>query len=198
MARESRLESFIHRIMAQRACLNYAALLIRGLGGPVIELGLGNGRTYDHLRSLFPERDIYVFERRIEAHPDCVPDPQHAIVGDFRVTMPNALARIGRRAAFIHGDFGSADKAKTAALARWLGPRIAELAAAGAIIATDQALDAPGLEPIPLPAAVSPGRYFMYRAQPVPARHRPTPVRGRRRAPTRARAVRPRRRRGRS
>lgn len=198
MSRESRLESFIHRITAQRACLNYAALLVRGQGGPVIELGLGNGRTYDHLRLLFPDRDIFVFERRIEAHPDCVPDARHAIVGDFRVTMPNALARIGRRAAFIHGDFGSADKVKTAALARWLGPRIVALAAPGAIVATDRVLTAPGLEPIPLPAAVSAGRYFMYRVKPVPVRNRPTPARGRRRVSTRVRAVRPRRRRRRS
>ena len=57
----SRLDSFIRRLEAQRACLEYAAGQIRDLPGPVLELGLGNGRTYDHLRELLPEREIFVF-----------------------------------------------------------------------------------------------------------------------------------------
>ena len=60
----SRLDSFIRRLEAQRACLNRAAALISGIDGIVLELGLGNGRTYDHLRELFPDRDIYVCERQ--------------------------------------------------------------------------------------------------------------------------------------
>ena len=54
----SRLDSFIRRLEAQRACLNQAAALIVGLDGAVLELGLGNGRTYDHVRELFPDREI--------------------------------------------------------------------------------------------------------------------------------------------
>src|SRR6202022_2543720 len=46
----SRLDSFIRRLKAQRACLDLAAGLVRGLDGEILELGLGNGRTYDHLR----------------------------------------------------------------------------------------------------------------------------------------------------
>ncbi|MGH6887075.1 MAG: class I SAM-dependent methyltransferase, partial [Geminicoccales bacterium] len=48
----SRLDSFIRRLEAQRACLDLAAARIADLPGPVLELGLGNGRTYDHLREL--------------------------------------------------------------------------------------------------------------------------------------------------
>ena len=60
----SRLDSFIRRLEAQRACLDRAAALIAGIDGAVLELGLGNGRTYDHLRELFQApnvhwRDIY-------------------------------------------------------------------------------------------------------------------------------------------
>ena len=69
----SRLDSFIRRLEAQRDCLDLAALLVRELEGEVLELGLGNGRTYDHLRQLFPNRKIYVCERRVAAHPNCVP-----------------------------------------------------------------------------------------------------------------------------
>ena len=66
----SRLDSFIRRLEAQRACLDRAAALVAGLAGPVLELGLGNGRTYDHLRALLPGRDIFVFERAVSAHPE--------------------------------------------------------------------------------------------------------------------------------
>ncbi|MDA0261875.1 MAG: hypothetical protein O3A21_06745 [Proteobacteria bacterium] len=163
--RESRLVSFIHRITAQRACLNLAHHLVRDIPGPVLELGLGNGRTYDHLRLLFPERHIFVFERQIAAHPDCIPDDEHTILGDFRETVPNALARIGAPAAFIHGDFGSASQEKTAALAAWLGPQLIHLAAPGAIVATDQYLETRGLKQMPPPPGVGKDRYFMYRVE---------------------------------
>ena len=61
----SRLDSFIRRVTAQRTVLDHVCGLVEALEGPVLELGLGNGRTYDHLRALFPGRDIYVFERTV-------------------------------------------------------------------------------------------------------------------------------------
>ncbi|MBM3542582.1 MAG: hypothetical protein FJX51_11085, partial [Alphaproteobacteria bacterium] len=67
----SRLDSFIRRLQAQRACLDHAAMLVRDLPGPVLEFGLGNGRTYDHLRETFPGREIFAFDRQVAAHPDC-------------------------------------------------------------------------------------------------------------------------------
>ena len=69
----SRLDSVIRRLQAQRSCIDHAIGLIADNPGPVFEVGLGNGRTYDHLRDLFPGRDIYVFERQVAAHPDCIP-----------------------------------------------------------------------------------------------------------------------------
>ena len=65
----SRLDSFIRRLEAQRACLDLAARRSPICRGPVLELGLGNGRTYDHLRELLPLREIFVFERDVRAHP---------------------------------------------------------------------------------------------------------------------------------
>src|SRR4051812_41343381 len=46
--RMTRLDSAIRRLTAQRDLLNWAAQAI-GPTGLVLELGLGNGRTYDHL-----------------------------------------------------------------------------------------------------------------------------------------------------
>ena len=48
----SRLDSFIRRVTAQRDCLNRVAEIIEYHEGLILEMGLGNGRTYDHLREL--------------------------------------------------------------------------------------------------------------------------------------------------
>ena len=88
----SRLDSFIRRVTAQRDCLNAAAVLVRDLPGPVLEFGLGNGRTYDHLRSLLPDRQIFVFERQVAAHPDCIPPdepPPCATCGRHAFSRPD-------------------------------------------------------------------------------------------------------------
>ena len=159
----SRLDSAIRRLEAQRDCLAIAAELIENLTGPVIELGLGNGRTFDHLRSLMPGREIFVFDRQLAAHPDCIPDAKHAIVGDFAETLPTALARTGELAALAHCDTGSGDRAATSAQASWLAEPVNNLVCCGGIIVSDQAFEYPGWIAVDLPETVSPGRYFIYR-----------------------------------
>jgi len=159
----SRLDSFIRRLEAQRDCLAYAARLIAGVPGPVLELGLGNGRTYDHLRTLLPDRDIFVFDRHIAAHPDCVPDAAHMILGDIRETLPRALARIGAPAALAHCDIGTGDTAANAALARYLADHLPPLLAHGGIVISDQEVTVAGSEPVALPDGIAAGRYFIRR-----------------------------------
>jgi S-adenosyl-L-methionine methyltransferase len=161
----SRLDSFIRRLEAQRACLDWAIGAIAAVPGAVVELGLGNGRTYDHLRARFDgTREIFAFDRHVAAHPACIPDAAHLVLGDFRDTLPAFAARHQHRIALVHADIGSGDEAATAALARWLGPQLAPLLAKNAIVLSDQPLDAPPLRAINLPAGVPAGRYFIYRA----------------------------------
>ena len=162
----SRLDSAIRRLQAQRLCLNAAVAYVEELPGPFLELGLGNGRTYDHLRARLGEREIFVFERKVAAHPDCVPDEGHLLLGDFNDTLPGALARIGARAVFAHCDIGSGDTALTAALAAFVGPALAPLLAPGAVVAADQALAIPGFATVALPEGVAAGRYHLYRNGP--------------------------------
>lgn len=164
----SRLDSFIRRLTAQRACLDRAAEIIRDLDGPVLELGLGNGRTYDHLRSILPDREIFVFERKVAAHPDCIPDDAHLISGDLAETLPRAAERIPAPAALAHADIGSGDAEATARNAARVAAALPVLLAPGAVVAADQPLDEPRLRPIDLPEGVAPGRYHLYLRVEVP------------------------------
>jgi hypothetical protein len=158
----SRLDSFIRRLEAQRACLDRAAELVRALPGDVIELGLGNGRTYDHLRELFPDRRIYVFEREVAAHPDCVPPAELLLLGDMRETLPGARRLLGGRVALAHLDPASGDLAASRALADALAPLILPLLRPGAILVSEPAIAMAGLAALPLPAKVAPDRYHIY------------------------------------
>jgi S-adenosyl-L-methionine methyltransferase len=165
----SRLDSFIRRLEAQRACLDLAAALILGLDGPVLELGLGNGRTYDHLRELFPARDIFVCERRVAAHPDCIPPADFLFLGDMRETLPAARARLEGRVALAHLDPGTGDVAASRALAADLAPLLLPLLMPGGVLVSEPEIAADGLTALPLPATVAAGRYHLYHAS-LPAR----------------------------
>jgi hypothetical protein len=158
----SRLDSFIRRLEAQRACLDWAVSAIRDVPGAAVELGLGNGRTYDHLRTRLGGREIFAFDRQVAAHPACIPDAAHMIVGDFRDTLPAFVTRHTGRVALIHADIGSGDEAATAALARWLGPVLGPLLARGALVLADQRMEVAGTAPQALPPGVPPDRYFIY------------------------------------
>ena len=162
----SRLDSAIRRLSAQRACLDMAARLVQQQAGPVLEFGLGNGRTYDHLRDILPEREIFVFERQVAAHPDCIPDDAHLLLGDFLTSIAVAPARIGAPAALAHLDIGSGDVEATAQLARRMAGAICPLLADAAVVVADQALDHSALAAIALPDDVAPQRYYMYRHRP--------------------------------
>ena len=161
----SRLDSFIRRVSAQRDCLNMAKGLVASISGPVLELGLGNGRTYDHLREIFPDREIFVFDRRVAAHPDCIPDDAHMIIGDITYTLSTVLNRIGAKAALAHCDIGTGEKESNARLIATIAPMIDELMAPGGIVCSDQEYAIARWEPQPLPASVQPGRYFLNRVQ---------------------------------
>jgi hypothetical protein len=165
----SRLDINIRRLKAQRACLNLAAASIRDLPGPVFELGLGNGRTYDHLREILPGREIFVFEREVAAHPDCIPDRGHLLRGDFRDTLPEAAKRFAGRVALVHADVGSANPERDARLAAFIAGELPKLLTPGGIVAADRDVAFAGARALALPAGLEPGVYFMYRLDPAPA-----------------------------
>ena len=134
----SRLDSAIRRLLAQKNALEWAARTVAPLDGSVLELGLGNGRTYDHLRDILPDREIFVFERKVAAHPDCIPDDAHLFSGDFLESLPRAFGRLGAGAVLAHLDIGTGVKADSLALAERIAPLVAALLRPGAVVISDQ------------------------------------------------------------
>jgi hypothetical protein len=159
----SRLDSFIRRLAAQRECLGMAALLVADVPGPVLELGLGNGRTFDHLRTLFPNRDIFAFDRQLAAHPDCIPAPKYLVLGDLQKTLIATCRGLSVPPVFVHADFGSGSAARDSETVAFLRTALPDVLHALGVIATDQKIDPEGWHPQPLPKGIESGRYFLYR-----------------------------------
>ena len=162
----SRLDSAIRRLEAQRACLDRAVELLGGVPGHVFELGLGNGRTYDHLRERFPGREIFVFELKISAHPSCIPDGDHLFLGDVLDRLPAVTERFHGSVALVHADIGSGVAEHNRRLAARISPLLPPLLAPGALVVTDQQMTLPAMTPVELPEGVAPGRYHMARNHP--------------------------------
>ncbi len=159
----TRLDSVIRRLTAQRDLLNWAAHEISPTG-LVLELGLGNGRTYDHLRTKLPGREIYVFERSPAAHPDCYPPEGYLIVGDVFETLPVFIERVGQgSAALIHTDIGTGDEVANRQLALRLSPLLDSLLQPGGLLIADRAFEMPSCTDISAQTNVPEGRYFVYR-----------------------------------
>lgn len=160
--RMSLLERMIERLTTQRACLNHGAQLIAQLPGPVIELGLGKARTYDHLRQLVPAREILVFDREIHALPSFVPDQADLYLGDFRETLPRVLP--GRRGtvALLHADIGSRDRQQDLRLVADIAPFLNELMRVRGIVITDREMRQARWKKLSLPSEAGRWIYHMY------------------------------------
>lgn len=161
----SRLDLFIDRMVSQRACLNHAVELTKGKSGPVFELGLGNGRTYHHMREIMPEREIFVFERAVASHPDSTPEDDKLLLGDVFETLPAALERFGPTAHLIHADLGGHNRAKNDIFARAISPLVEPLLAQGGIMVSSDKMYFETLDEIALPAGAVSGRCFIYQRQ---------------------------------
>lgn len=159
----SRLDTFIQRLEAQRLLINWAVGEITARDGVVLELGLGNGRTYDHLRERLPGREIVVFDREARAHPHSMPPAEMLVLGEMRETLPAFAARRGRCATLVHADATTGmpeiDRVKLA----WLPGAIAALTRTDGIVLSDAALLEPSLLALPVPPEIPIGRYFAYR-----------------------------------
>lgn len=164
---KTRLERFIARVVGQRSCIDAASVATWELPGGVWEVGLGNGRTYDHLRDRFPGRDIVVFDRQVVSHPDCIPPDNMMRLGDFRDTVPEEAARSASAVVMIHADVGDGNVLASRTLGQWLAPLFAQALVPGGYLVGDQPMDDPALESIAIAAVgavdLPPDTYFVYR-----------------------------------
>ena len=156
----SRLDSMLRRLTAQRDGLNWAAEQVSGIAGDVLDLGLGNGRTYDHLRQILPERRIWVIDRVLQCHPSCTPPQEDFLQGEAEPMLVK-LGETGGRIALAHYDFGFGIKEKDVAEAARLSPAISRVMGPGGLIISGQPLT--GFEQISGPDSIAPDRYLFYR-----------------------------------
>ena len=156
----SRLESMRRRLSAQIDGLNWAAEYIDDIAGDVLELGLGNGRTYDHLREKLHRRRIWVIDRVLQPHPSCIPPSENFLQGEAD-EMLSVLAGKGAQMALAHYDFGYGVKEKDVAEGARLSPLIADLIVPGGLVVSQQPLI--GFEQIKGPETIDPDRYLFYR-----------------------------------
>ncbi|MVO14979.1 class I SAM-dependent methyltransferase [Parasedimentitalea huanghaiensis] len=159
----SRLDLFIDRMVSQRACLDFAISETAAMSGPVFELGLGNGRTYHHMRRYVENRDIFVFERAVASHPDSTPPEDRVILGDVRETLPQSLERFGPVASLVHADLGGHNRQKNDIFARFVSPLIEPLMAPGGLMVSSDRMYFDTLTEVALPEGAVEERCFIYR-----------------------------------
>ncbi len=158
----SRLDIFINRMVSQRACIDFALTETAQMNGPVFELGLGNGRTYDHLRDGAGEQTVFVFERAVASNPASTPPDDMIILGDVMETLPQALERFGPAARFIHADLGGHNLEKNDKFARAISPLVEPLLAVGGIMVSSDQMYFDHLREMTLPEGAVDGRCFVY------------------------------------
>ncbi len=134
----SRLDSHIRQKIAQRDSINLAAEWLGEAAGLIVEFGLGNGRSYSHLKERFAGREIFCFDRRNVSHPLSCPPASHLFLGEFSdfLADPALHRRFAGSVILVHLDIGTEDAVKPEALVgriqAWLRP--------GAVVLSDQAL----------------------------------------------------------
>ncbi|MGO7545099.1 class I SAM-dependent methyltransferase [Rhizobium leguminosarum] len=156
----SRLDSFIRRLTAQRDILNSISDLVGETPGPVLEFGLGNGRTYDHLRENFPGRRIVAFDWEVRSYSASTPSPEDMVTGNIR---ESGQAFVGIGAALAHADIGTGHDEIDAVTLTWLPQLMAGVLAHNGIAVSGLPLEHPELMALPLPDGIKEGRYFLYR-----------------------------------
>ena len=161
----SRLEDLAHRFLTQQAVLNRAVELIEPIEGIVVELGLGKGRTFDHLRERLPGREIYVFDRELSCEPEFAPPGEFRVFGEITETLPAFCRRFAGRAALVHSDLGTRHRAQDMPLVEFVAEKLAGLLAPGAVVASDRPMTNASWTGLPELREMKAFPYYMYRMQ---------------------------------
>ena len=161
----SRLEDLTHRFLTQRAALDRAVELIEAIAGIVVELGLGKGRTFDHLRERLPGREIHVFDRELSCEPEYAPAEEFRVFGEIIETLPAFRRRFAGQAVLVHSDLGTRHRGQDMPLVEFVAENLDGLLAPGAVVASDRPMvNAPWVR-LPELREMENFPYYMYRKQ---------------------------------
>lgn len=159
----SRLEEMVARYTSQRDILNFSLDMIpvgEGLIG--IELGLGSGRTYDHLREKLPEMQIFTFDRKCEIHPRIQHPGKYFIEGEITSTFPAFAKKHKDAASFVHIDLGTSQKEQDQKLYQELEPSIREILIQDGLLISDRPFSS-SWEAVNLSSLKLEWPYYLYR-----------------------------------
>ena len=101
----SRLDSAIAYFKALTQVLDQAAAAASGLEGPILVIGLGNGRSLDHLREKLPGRRFLAYDLEDRAHPRSRPDSRDLFLQSAGSGIEDVLGAPDAPPALIHCDF---------------------------------------------------------------------------------------------
>jgi len=159
----TRLEKTLNRLQAQHACFVWAFEQIIDRPGIVFELGLGLGRTYNHMHHHIPDRRILAFDRKVGSYPDCTPDEKDMVLGELADTLPRAAEQYRGQVILAHTDIGSFDRQQNRLLSELMSVNLLPALAPGALVMSDLPLALPESEQLPLPEGARADCYYLYR-----------------------------------
>ncbi len=162
----SRLDDLVRRMQTQRAVLNFAIAKIKSenIDGSIVELGLGSGRTFDHLRENFPGRTLFTFDWEMEATKDCYPEKSQFIKGEIQKTFPKFAMGKNSSCCFMHIDIGTRDRQRDKDLYASLTDSVVAILCDRGLLVSDREFFHSGLEPLDTSSMHVEGwAYFLYR-----------------------------------
>lgn len=161
--RPSKLDGLIRRMTAQADSLDWAAADRAPAAGDALVVGLGGGRTYDHLRRAAADRPVWVIERKAAAPAALSPPAALLREGEAETE----LARFaGAGLQIIDYDLGVGDTAGDLALAAALAPALAAALTQGGVLLSTQPLRDPveaGFAPTAAQTFGDPVKVWAYR-----------------------------------
>lgn len=161
----TRLEKTLYRLQSQHVLLEHVVKHIAPLDGLVFEIGLGLGRTYNHLRHRLPDGAICAFDRQANAYPDCMPPAEWLIEGELEETLPSAAREHAGKVVLAHVDIGSFDREQNRRIAAFLATQLPKCLRPGGFVVSDLPIVTDLLAPMPLPSgARTESIHFYHRA----------------------------------
>ena len=158
----SRLEDLISRFTAQKTHLDRAFSICHSQPGLALEVGLGSGRTFDHLRENLPDHQLFAFDYRVETHPGCEPSESQQVLGDISKTLPKFANDHTNQAILIHLDIGTKKYKDDIERYKKFIPSVFSMLMKGGVLVSDRPVEHSHLKPLPDLKDQGSWKYFSY------------------------------------